>query len=180
MNQKQWGPPAWSMLHSLANHASGSGHKDKLYRIVIDLPYMLPCKYCRNHSKKFYRDNDITSRLKNGESPRKIINLLHMHVNKRLGKPPEKSLHRIVPGDMAKFLLSIAYNYPLKNACPNRIRKVTRFINCALTMKGKDPINETCNRSCLVKALKSKGSQYCKYANQVKSWKVKKKVLPAR
>lgn len=178
MNQKQWGPAAWSMLHSLADRASKSGSSEdkvKLLRMVRDLPYMLPCKYCRNHSKVFYRDHDIRTRLENGESPRKILNELHMHVNKRLGKPPKKSLNRVVPGDAPKFLLSIAYNYPLQNACRSRMQRVTRFVNCALSMKGKENIKQTSNRSCLVKALKSKGSQYRRYADQVKSWKVKNK-----
>ena len=178
MNQKQWGPSAWSMLHSLAKRVDTSGNvndKLKLLRIVQDLPYMLPCKYCRNHSKKYYRDHNIKSRLENGEPPGKILNELHIHVNKRLGKPPGKSLSRLVAGDVPKFLFSIAYNYPLQNACKNKMQKVTRFVNCALSLNGKVQIKPSSNRSCLVKALKSKGSQYRKYAHHVKRWKAKKK-----
>lgn len=178
MNQKQWGPPAWSMLHSLAKRAESTGSVGddiKIRRMLRDLPYMLPCKYCRNHSKKYYRDKNVNSRLKRGESPRKILNELHIHVNTRLGKPPTKSLHRVVPGDMPKFLLAIAYNYPLQGACKNRMQKVTRFMNCALSLKQKPSIQQSCNRSCLVKSLRANGEPYRRFSDEVRHWRINKK-----
>ena len=90
MLTKVWGPLMWSYLHIMSFNypADPSAEDKKHYRdFVLNLQYVLPCKYCRinltNNLKKKPLNNCY---MKNRETFSRYIYDLHETVNKMLGK----------------------------------------------------------------------------------------------
>jgi len=87
---KVWGPIFWTALHITSfNYPVQPTIKDKKhYRdYIINLQYILPCKYCRMNLKKNFKKNPLTMcDMKNRESFSRYIYGLHESINKLLGK----------------------------------------------------------------------------------------------
>ena len=85
-----WGPPMWHYLHTMSfNYPVNPNDEDKKnYRnFIINLQYVLPCKYCRinltnNFKKKPLQMCDMANR----ETFSRYIYELHELVNKMLHK----------------------------------------------------------------------------------------------
>jgi hypothetical protein len=85
-----WGPPMWHFLHTMSfNYPIHPTAEDKQHYkdFVVNLQYILPCKYCRmnltnNFKKKPLQMCDMESR----ETFSKYIYELHELVNKMLKK----------------------------------------------------------------------------------------------
>ena len=85
-----WGPPMWHYLHTMSfNYPVHPTQEDKKHYkdFVINLQYVLPCKYCRmnltnNFKKKPLQMCDMASR----ETFSRYIYELHELVNKMLKK----------------------------------------------------------------------------------------------
>lgn len=102
MDTRFWGPPSWVMLHSLtARYPTHDNAQDnKKYREFFDiLPKVLPCCYCRDSLKIYYRTHPFpkhptTQRLM------KWMYQIHRRVNKKLRKqgdtiPPDPTLAQV-------------------------------------------------------------------------------------
>jgi len=85
-----WGPPMWHYLHTMSfNYPVNPTAKDKKhYRdFIINLQYVLPCKYCRMNLKTNLRQMPITlAVMANRGSFSRYIYELHELVNKMLKK----------------------------------------------------------------------------------------------
>jgi hypothetical protein len=85
-----WGPPMWHYLHTMSfNYPVNPTAEDKKhYRdFIINLQYVLPCKYCRINLKTNLRQMPITSAvMANRESFSRYVYELHELVNKMLKK----------------------------------------------------------------------------------------------
>jgi len=85
-----WGPPMWHYLHTMSfNYPTNPSSDDKKhYRdFILNLQYVLPCKYCRqnlvnNLKKKPLQMCDMENR----ETFSKYVYELHELVNKMLNK----------------------------------------------------------------------------------------------
>jgi hypothetical protein len=85
-----WGPALWHALHCISfNYPVKPTPQDKKHyrRMVMNLKFVLPCKYCRINFKKNLkslplRDKDLRSR--NAFS--RWMFKMHEHINKMLGK----------------------------------------------------------------------------------------------
>ena len=85
-----WGPPMWHYLHTMSfNYPINPTQEDKQHYkdFVINLQYVLPCKYCRmnltnNFKKKPLQMCDMANR----ETFSRYIYELHELVNKMLKK----------------------------------------------------------------------------------------------
>ena len=85
-----WGPALWHALHCISfNYPVKPTLQDKKHyrRMVMNLKFVLPCKYCRINFKKNLkslplRDKDLKSR--NAFS--RWMFKMHEHINKMLGK----------------------------------------------------------------------------------------------
>lgn len=85
-----WGPPMWHYLHTMSfNYPVKPTLEDKIHykNFVINLQYVLPCKYCRmnltnNFKKKPLQMCDMANR----ETFSRYIYELHELVNKMLNK----------------------------------------------------------------------------------------------
>jgi hypothetical protein len=85
-----WGPPMWHYLHTMSfNYPVKPTHEDKIhYRdFVINLQYVLPCKYCRMNLKTNFKQLPLKmSDMENRESFSRYIYELHELVNHMLKK----------------------------------------------------------------------------------------------
>ena len=85
-----WGPPMWHYLHTMSFNypVKPSAEDKKHYRdFIINLQYVLPCKYCRINLKTNLRQMPITlAVMANRESFSRYVYELHELVNKMLKK----------------------------------------------------------------------------------------------
>ena len=85
-----WGPSMWHYLHTMSFNypVEPTLNEKKNYRnFVINLQYVLPCKYCRmNLSRNFKQMPLKMSTMENRESFSKYIYELHELINKMLNK----------------------------------------------------------------------------------------------
>lgn len=85
-----WGPNIWLFLHTVSfNYPVDPTPEDKQhYRdFIINLQYVLPCKYCRMNLKKNFKKLPIQmSDMKNRETFSKYVYRLHELINDMLGK----------------------------------------------------------------------------------------------
>ena len=87
---KVWGPIFWTALHIISfNYPINPTKEDKLhYRdYVLNLQYVLPCKYCRINLRNNLSKNPLKmSDMKNRDSFSRYIYNLHETINKLLNK----------------------------------------------------------------------------------------------
>ena len=85
-----WGPAIWHYLHMMSfNYPMKPTEEDKKhYRdFILNLQYVLPCKYCRmNLTKNFVRLPLKESDMENRETFSKYVYELHELINKMLKK----------------------------------------------------------------------------------------------
>lgn len=85
-----WGPSLWHTLHTISfNYPVKPTQQEKknYKRFVIDLKFVLPCKYCRMNFKKNLKELPLTQKaLKNRNNFSRWMFNMHEHINKMLGK----------------------------------------------------------------------------------------------
>lgn len=85
-----WGPPMWHYLHTMSfNYPVNPTEEDKKhYRdFVLNLRYVLPCKYCRINLKTNLRQLPLNmEHMKNRDAFSRYIYDLHELINKMLNK----------------------------------------------------------------------------------------------
>jgi hypothetical protein len=85
-----WGPMMWSYLHTMSfNYPINPTESDKKHyrEFILNLQYVLPCKYCRiNLTKNLKRFPLTISDMKNRETFSTYVYTLHENVNKMLKK----------------------------------------------------------------------------------------------
>ena len=90
MMTKIWGPAMWHYLHTMSfNYPVNPTPEDKRhYRdFIINLQYVMPCKYCRMNLKKNFKQLPLNiSYMKNRDTFSKYVYDLHEVVNKMLKK----------------------------------------------------------------------------------------------
>ena len=85
-----WGPTMWHTLHTISfNYPVKPSKTDKQnYRnYILQLKYILPCKYCRMNLRKNFQALPLTmSKMKSRETFSRYIYELHELINKMLNK----------------------------------------------------------------------------------------------
>ena len=85
-----WGPLMWTYLHIMSfNYPVEPTEEDKKhYRdFMLNLQYVLPCKYCRMNLTNNYKTNPLDMcHMKNRNTFSRYIYELHENVNKMLNK----------------------------------------------------------------------------------------------
>jgi hypothetical protein len=85
-----WGPPLWHYLHTMSfNYPVNPSEEDKKHYMdfILNLRYVLPCKYCRMNLKTNFKQLPLKmSDMKNRDSFSRYIYNLHELVNKMLKK----------------------------------------------------------------------------------------------
>ena len=90
MITSSWGPAFWHILHMMSfNYPANPTKENKEYYklFVLNLKYVLPCKYCRINLKNNFKVLPLTDAcMENRETFSTYIYNLHEIVNKMLGK----------------------------------------------------------------------------------------------
>ena len=85
-----WGPPLWHFLHTMSfNYPVKPTAKDKKHyrKFIMNLRYILPCKFCRDNLKKNLKVLPLTKNdLKNRNTFSRWVFKLHELINNMLGK----------------------------------------------------------------------------------------------
>jgi hypothetical protein len=85
-----WGPSMWHYLHTMSfNYPVNPTEDDKKHykEFIINLQYVLPCKYCRQNLTNNFKVFPLKAcHMKDRESFSKYVYKLHEMVNKLLGK----------------------------------------------------------------------------------------------
>jgi hypothetical protein len=85
-----WGPSLWHYLHIMSfNYPINptSDHKKNYKKFILNLKYVLPCKYCRMNLIKNLKELPLRDKdLKNRANFSLWMFRLHEHINKMLGK----------------------------------------------------------------------------------------------
>lgn len=90
MQTYAWGPALWHSLHMISFNypIEPTSQQKKQYRnLMLNLVYVLPCKYCRLNLKKNYKIFPLTMEcMKSRDSFSRYVYNLHERINKNLGK----------------------------------------------------------------------------------------------
>ena len=90
MLTKVWGPCMWFFLHTISfNYPVNPSQieKQKYRDFILNLKYVLPCKYCRINLKNNLKKNPLTMNImKNRDTFSKYVYELHQDVNRMLKK----------------------------------------------------------------------------------------------
>ena len=85
-----WGPSLWHTLHTISfNYPVKPTLQDKknYKRFIMDLRYVLPCKYCRMNFKRNIKEVPLNDKaLKNRNNFSRWMFKIHEHINDMLGK----------------------------------------------------------------------------------------------
>lgn len=87
MDTTFWGPDGWKLLHSIAVHfpENPTDNAKKQYKKFFKtLPYVLPCKYCRDSLSEFYIELPIEPFLVNKKKLFEWSYRIHNKVNDKL------------------------------------------------------------------------------------------------
>jgi len=125
-----WGPSLWHSLHTISfNYPVKPTQQDKknYKRFIMDLKFVLPCKYCRMNFKKNLKDLPLTQKaLKNRNNFSRWMFNMHEHINKMLGKKSGLSYE------------SVRERYEhFRARCTIDIDKKTKFIKMKETRRHK-------------------------------------------
>ena len=85
-----WGPPLWHYLHTMSfNYPVNPTSEDKIHyrNFILNLKYVLPCKYCRINLKTNLKQLPVKMcDMRNRDTFSKYVYNLHELVNKMLNK----------------------------------------------------------------------------------------------
>ena len=126
MDTKFWGPSGWKFLH-LITFSDAVKHTSKIRCFFETLPYVLPCKFCRQSLSEYMEDLPLDT-----ADPAKWLWKIHNCVNRKLQKqglnskddPPFKSVKELYNEKLSmgctktnfegwEFLFSVVENHPL-------------------------------------------------------------------
>jgi len=89
MSPNEWGPPTWTLLHTLAAKIKEERYPivgQQLFQFIVQICHNLPCPDCALHARQFLariNPNALTTKT----SLKNVLYVFHNAVNKRKGKP---------------------------------------------------------------------------------------------
>lgn len=93
-----WGPPLWRVLHCLsvtgvAQPAERPERNRCLWQLIDELPFVLPCRECRQSCKNFYARNATLATARAADDPAQFLFALHNLVKQKKGEQPFEAIH---------------------------------------------------------------------------------------
>lgn len=89
MSPNQWGPPTWTLFHTLAEKIKEESFHSLMPHLIFYIKKIctaLPCPECSQHATKFWSQVHIPG-IKNKTDLKNVCCLFHNIVNKRKNKP---------------------------------------------------------------------------------------------
>lgn len=139
MTPSQWGPPTWTMFHTLIEKLKDESFETigpQLFGYIYRICNFLPCPDCSQHAKKAL-SSVKTETLKNKLEFKNLFYAFHNFVNKRKNKP--------------------LYDYGLidKYAKLNLVNTVNHFISVYNTRGNMKLLSESFQRNMIIKDFKN-------------------------
>lgn len=138
MDTRFWGPSGWIFLHQISFAYQPDLQKDTVRKLLQELPFVLPCKFCRASLTTYMREIPLEPALKSQKTLSKWMYDIHNKVNDKLRnqgqpvpenpsfEPIEKFYRESLASGCTKthfpgwnFLFSIAENHPLSRQSLN-------------------------------------------------------------
>lgn len=140
MDTRFWGPSGWRLLHliSFTYEPTDVAHRDAVERVFTLLPYVLPCKFCRESLSIYMEEDPLILTTKPAFS--KWLWRIHNKVNAKLrsqgllheADPPYESVKKVYEERAAAgcvrtdfegwdFLFSLAENHPFAMSSRNSL-----------------------------------------------------------
>lgn len=121
MDTNFWGPDCWNLLHCITENYPefpSNYTKNRYKSFFISLSKILPCKYCRNSTKKFMNEININEYIDNKTNLCKWLFLIHNKVNNKL-----RNQGNIVKKNPSFKVISTRFNKKLKyyNTNPEKV-----------------------------------------------------------
>ena len=132
MDTRFWGPSGWRFLHQITFAYDPKTQKTEIRTLFENLPFVLPCKFCRAHLTQHMKKESLESALQSKETLSKWLYEIHNRVNSKLrsqGIPTEpdpmfSAVHTFYEQNLSygctqtffpgwEFLFSIAETNPL-------------------------------------------------------------------
>jgi hypothetical protein len=88
MSPNTWGPPIWTLFHTLAEKIKEEEFTTLMPQIIFNIRKIcsaLPCPECSQHAMEFFKKVNVAG-IKSKEDLRNLLCLFHNLVNKRKGK----------------------------------------------------------------------------------------------
>lgn len=88
MKPEQWGPPIWTLFHTLIEKINDDNYSkigQELFGFIKQICNYLPCPECARHATRFLSEVKSET-VRDKEGLRKIIFVLHQNVNMRKQK----------------------------------------------------------------------------------------------
>ena len=139
MDTRFWGPSGWRLLH-LITFAYEPSQAADLREFFSMLPYVLPCKFCRQSLSEYYEKEPLEPALASSQTLSRWLWRVHNLVNGKLrgqgllksSNPPFTSVKKIYEERIAAgcirtefegwdFLFSIAENHPFSQSAKNSL-----------------------------------------------------------
>lgn len=138
MDTRFWGPSGWRLLHQITFAYEPKTQKDVVRQLFENLPYVLPCKFCRAHLTEHMMKEPSEKAFESRESLTKWFYEIHNLVNAKLkaqGIPTQPdptfaSVKKFYEENLSygctqtyfpgwEFLFSIAETHPLSKESMN-------------------------------------------------------------
>lgn len=90
MSPSKWGPPTWTLFHTLACKIKEEHFKQispALFSFIKQICYNLPCPDCTQHAAAFLTNINIPKIIASKQSLQNFLHFFHNSVNKRKNKP---------------------------------------------------------------------------------------------
>jgi len=84
MDTRFWGPSGWRLLHLITFAYNPKTDKACIEELFNDLPFVLPCKYCRKSLSEYMEKYDLHDSLKSQASLSRWLWNIHNEVNAKL------------------------------------------------------------------------------------------------
>ena len=88
MSPKNWGPPIWTLFHTLADKVKEDKFDvigKQIFHFIRMICYNLPCPECTQHATNFLRKVDV-NKINSKKALQDLLYVFHNVVNKRKNK----------------------------------------------------------------------------------------------
>ena len=134
MDTRFWGPSGWRFLHQISFAYEPANQKQAVQKLFLNLPFVLPCKFCRASLTEYMEADPLGPALKSRDTLAEWLWRIHNQVNAKLRSqgqtvdpdPTFASVRSFYEDNLRsgctrvyfpgwEFLFSIAENHPLSN-----------------------------------------------------------------
>jgi len=139
MGRSEWGPPIWKLFHTFAEKVKEEDFnniKQQLISFIIQICNVLPCPYCAQHAKLFWKNTKLDTIITKSDL-QKVLFVFHNSVNKRT--------------------LKLTFNYENLNATYNNknlINEYNHFCSKFNTNGNMTLLSDSFHRKRLLNSLK--------------------------